>query len=460
MALERVPPYNLEAELTVIASILLDEEGEALHEIIDKLSPDDFYKEAHKHVISAIMRLFADGEPVNLVSLAEALKREEKLAAVGGQAYLASFLQASVSSMVNLEYYLGIVKSKAEIRKLIKGANEILEVAYSDTEYSDDIIDRAENIILQVAEHRFRTTQLPIKEIVDPTMESIGKMWNSKGGLSGMATGYMDFDQMTNGLHGGELIIIAARPSMGKTAFCLNLAANVSIRNKKKVAIFSLEMSSMSIVQRMICSEAKISAHKVMKGKFSQQEWVNMTTAASAIKYAPIWIDDDAGLSYMDIRSKCRRLASKNQGLDLVIVDYLQLISSPPGLKNQNRTLEIGDISRNLKILAKELKVPVVCLSQLNRKIEERANQEPMLSDLRDSGAIEQDADLVAFLHREKNYRAKGKNSDEDDAFRDEDSAQGEKAEIIIAKQRNGPIGAVPLVFLGDYMRFENYTKG
>jgi replicative DNA helicase len=272
-------------------------------------------------------------------------------------------------------------------------------MAYSDTEDAEDIIDKSETVIFNVSEERHKSSQIPIKDIVGPTMDNIERMWKSEGMITGISTGFYDFDQMTNGLHGSELVIIAGRPSMGKTAFCLNLAANVARGGEKRVAIFSLEMSSMALTQRLLCSEARISARNVQKGRMNNSEWVNMTNAASALGESKIWIDDTAGISVMDIRSRCRRLAAKD-GLDMAIIDYIQLVSPPPGMRFQSRALEVAEVSKNLKILAKELNMPVIALSQLNRGIEQRSDPVPMLSDLRDSGAIEQDADLVAFLHR------------------------------------------------------------
>jgi replicative DNA helicase len=455
MSLDKVPPYNGEAEVAAIACLLLDKR--ALDHVIELLNPDDFYKEAHKHIVSAVIKLYSNGEPVSLISVSEQLKLESKLEAVGGYTYLALVVkEETYSSTLNVEYYVRIVKNKARLRNLIGAANEILSMAYSDTEDAEDIIDKSETVIFNVSEERHKSSQIPIKDIVGPTMDNIERMWKSEGMITGISTGFYDFDQMTNGLHGSELVIIAGRPSMGKTAFCLNLAANVARGGEKRVAIFSLEMSSMALTQRLLCSEARISARNVQKGRMNNSEWVNMTNAASALGESKIWIDDTAGISVMDIRSRCRRLAAKD-GLDMAIIDYIQLVSPPPGMRFQSRALEVAEVSKNLKILAKELNMPVIALSQLNRGIEQRSDPVPMLSDLRDSGAIEQDADLVAFLHRPEYYETdKFKSEDEKESFGDKKRAK--PAQIIIAKQRNGPVGTVNLSFLQEIMRFENHV--
>ncbi len=459
MPLDKVPPHNFDAETTVLASLLVDEEGEAIHEVVIQLSPDDFYKEAHKHIYAAMMGLHSRGQPITLVSVARELKKMEKLSAIGGNTYLASLTQASVASIINIAYYRNLVKNKAELRRLINGAQDILELAYTDTEETQEIIDKAESIILQVSEQRYLNTQLAISDIVKDTMDGIEKMWKAKGQITGLPTGYKEFDQMTNGLHPDQLIVVAARPSMGKTAFCLNLAERVALQYNGHVAIFTLEMSSQQIVHRMICTHSRVSAQRIQKGMIKNEEWPVMMTSASALRDAKIWIDDNPGMSYMDIRSKCRRLKSKHKKLDLVIVDYLQLVSSPPGERSQNRTNEIGDISRNLKILSKEIHAPVIALSQLNRKIEDRQHRQPMLSDLRDSGAIEQDADVVAFLHREDYYQEKKFiAADEESAFSGNKELSGREAQLIVAKQRNGPVGTIKLTFFPEIMRFENFS--
>ena len=454
MPLDKVPPYNQEAEIAAIACLLLDKK--ALDHVIELLNPDDFYKESHKHIVFAIIKLYSNGEPVSLISVSEQLKLDGKLEAVGGYSYLALIVkEETYSSTLNVEYYIKIVKNKARLRKLINAANEILSMAYSDNEDAEDIIDKSETAIFNVSEEHHKSSQIAIKDIVGPTMDNIERMWKSEGMITGISTGFYDFDQMTNGLHGSELVIIAGRPSMGKTAFCLNLASNVARDHEKRVAIFSLEMASIALTQRLLCSEARVSARTVQKGQFNNPEWVNMTNAASELSESKIWIDDTAGISVMDIRARCRRLAAK-EGLDMVIVDYIQLVSPPPGMRFQSRALEVAEVSKNLKILAKELNIPVIALSQLNRSIEQRSDPVPMLSDLRDSGAIEQDADLVAFLHRPEYYETdKFRAEDTKEAFGDKKRAK--PAQIIIAKQRNGPVGTVNLSFLQEIMRFENH---
>ncbi len=459
MSLDRVRPHTFDAEVTVLASLLVDEEGEAIHEVVIELCPDDFYKEAHKLIFAAMMQLHSSGQPITLVSVAQELRKMEKLEAVGGNTYLASLTQSSVASIINITYYRDLIRNKAELRRLIDGAHEILELAYTDTEETREIIDKAENIILQVAEQRYQKSQVAASEIINDTMAGIEKMWKNKGQIQGLETGFHDLDQITNGLQPDQLIVIAARPSMGKTAFCLNLAERVAVDYKKRVLIFSLEMSSMQIMLRMISTRSKVNMQRINKGILSNKQWGEMMQAASAFRESQIWIDDDPGMSYMDIRSKCRRLKSKFKHLDLVIVDYLQLISSPPGVRIQNRTNEIGDISRNLKILSKEIHTPVIALSQLNRKIEDRQHRQPMLSDLRDSGAIEQDADVVTFLHREDYYQDKKfVAADEEEAFSQNKELQGKEAQLIIAKQRNGPVGTIKLTFFPEIMRFENFS--
>ncbi len=454
MSLERVPPHNIEAEIATITSLLLDRQ--AIDDVINKLNPEIFYKKSHELIVKAIITLYGKGEPVDLITLTEELRKQSNLEIVGGSYYLTSLFDNSLPSTVNIEYYLNIVRDKAELRKLIHTANEIQVMGYSDTEDVHDVIDKSEKMIFEIAEKRLSQTEVKIRDILRETMNNIEKLMKSRGELTGVSTGFKDFDFMTGGLQKSELIIVAARPSMGKTAFCLNIASNAAIRSHKKVLIFSLEMSSTALVQSVICSEAGIGAFKIQKGTVNQKEWQHLTQSAASFQDASVWIDDSADCSYMEMRAKARRLKAKNGGLDLIIIDYIQLISSPAGKNHQNRQNEMADISRNLKIIARELEVPVIALSQLSRKVEDRSDSVPVLSDLRDSGAIEQDADLVAFLHRPDYYeRDRLKSEDEESGFGDRNLAK--PAMLIVAKQRNGPVGTVRLSFLADTMQFRDF---
>jgi len=437
--LRRIPPHNLEAEQSVLGSMLID--AEAVSVAAGTLKPEDFYSEAHKEIFEAMLNLYDRGEPVDLVTVVEELRQKGTLDGVGGAAYI-SDLSVAVPSTANLKYYIEIVQEKSILRQLIAASNEIIKDSYEAQEELDIILDRAEKRIFEISQRQVANYFEPIKNILLETYTKIEELSKKKGGIIGLPTGFHEFDQKTSGLHPSDLILVAARPSMGKTSFVLNIAQYVALRQKVPVAIFSLEMAKEQLVQRMLSSEANVELQKIRTGNLSEEDWLKLVRAAGPLSQAPIYIDDTGGLSVMEIRSKTRRLKME-KGLGLVVIDYLQLMSGRG--RAENRQQEISEISRSLKALARELKVPVIALSQLSRAPEARTQHRPMLSDLRESGAIEQDADLVVFIYRDEYYNP---NTDKKNI-----------AEIIIAKQRNGPTGTIELVWLGQYTKFANYEK-
>ncbi|MFO7153895.1 MAG: replicative DNA helicase [Caldicoprobacter oshimai] len=437
--LHRIPPHNLEAEQSVLGSMLID--AEAVSVAAGSLKAEDFYSEAHKEIFEAMLNLYDRGEPVDLVTVVEELRQRGTLEGVGGAAYI-SDLSVAVPSTANLKYYIQIVEEKSILRQLIAASNEIIRDSYEAQEELDIILDRAEKRIFEISQRQTTNYFEPIKNILLETYAKIEELSKKKGGIIGLPTGFHEFDQKTSGLHPSDLILVAARPSMGKTSFVLNIAQYVALRQKVPVAIFSLEMSKEQLVQRMLSSEANVELQKIRTGDLSEEDWLKLVRAAGPLSQAPIYIDDTGGLSVMEIRSKARRLKME-KGLGLLVIDYLQLMSGRG--RAENRQQEISEISRSLKALARELKVPVIALSQLSRAPETRTQHRPMLSDLRESGAIEQDADLVVFIYRDEYYNP--------------DTDKKNIAEIIIAKQRNGPTGTVELVWLGQYTKFANYEK-
>jgi replicative DNA helicase len=431
----RVPPHNIEAEQSVLGGILLD--NDVLPGVIEILNGEEFYRAAHRAAFAAVIALFERNEPCDLVTLANLLKSQNKLEEAGGASYLASLVD-SVPSAANVGHYARIVSEKWLQRSLISSATQIATSALQGGLQIDELLDRAEQAIFQVSERRVNPSFFLIKDVIKQNIKILEKLQERQEVFTGVPTGFDELDRMTSGLQPADLVVIAGRPSMGKTAFALNIARNAAVEHEVAVGIFSLEMSKEQLGMRMLCSEARVDSHKMRTGFFTPRDWPLLLRAAGTISEAPIFIDDSPALSALELRAKARRL-KRDQNLGLVIVDYLQLMRGPQGA--ERREQEISEISRALKALAKELTVPVVALSQLNRRVEERHDKRPQLSDLRESGAIEQDADLIAFIYR-------------DEVYHPESPDQG-VAEVIIGKQRNGPTGKLKLAFLSQYTRFD-----
>ncbi|MFZ7124622.1 MAG: replicative DNA helicase [Desulfobacterales bacterium] len=436
-----VPPQNIEAEESLLSSILID--NTTLVEILDVLSPEDFYRTSHQKMFSAVTELFSRGEPVDLVTLTDRLKTKGDLETVGGIGYLSRLLETAPLA-VNAPHYARIVHEKAVLRRLIEKSNRIIRECFEPGKEVDDVIDFAESAIFEVAENKTRQAFAPLGKLIDNNIDILEERQGNKALVTGVETGFADLDSLTSGLQPSDLVILAARPSMGKTAFALNLARNAAVSNHTAVAVFSLEMSKEQLSMRMLCAEAEVDSFRLRGGFLSTEDWERLTHAAGVLSEAPIFIDDSADISALDIRAKSRRLKME-QNLGLIIIDYLQLMKGRAGV--ERRDLEISEISRSLKALAKELNVPVLALSQLNRKLEERNDKRPKLSDLRESGALEQDADVVIFIYRDEVYN------------KDENNPHRGTAEIIVAKHRNGPIGDVTLTFRSASTRFENHTE-
>lgn len=440
MELTKIPPSDIEAEQAVLGSMLTDKD--AVISAIEVLKPEDFYREDNKAIYEAILSLYNRAEPVDIITLKSELATQGKLEQVGGLEYLAE-LPEKVPTTANVEKYIKIVEEKAILRNLIKTANEIISLGYDPTQEVENIMDAAEKKIFDIMQSKNQKGYSPMKDILVDTFSQLERLYNQKEPITGVPTGFADLDYKTAGLHESDLILIAARPAMGKTAFALNIATNAAVRAKVPVAVFSLEMSKEQLVNRILCSEAMVDSNKVRTGRIEEGDWVKLAGAIGPLSEADIYVDDTPGISVMEIRAKCRKLKlEKNIGL--VVIDYLQLISAS-GKRGGSREQEISEISRSLKILAKELNVPVIALSQLSRAAEQRPDHRPMLSDLRESGAIEQDADIVMFLYRDDYYN--------------EDSEKKNIAEIIIAKHRSGSTGTVELLWLGNYTKFANIEK-
>ena len=442
---DRIPPQNLEAEISVLGAVL--QEPGALLRAMEVLRPEDFYKEAHRKIFRACLDLFERNEPVDLVTLANELMRRKQLDEVGGASQLSALVDA-VPTAANVTHHARVVKDKAVLNALIQKATAVVSKAYADSEDTDQLLDWAEQQIFDISQDKISRSFFPVKSILKGTFQLIEKLYDRKSHVTGVPTGFSDFDRLTSGLQPAELIVVAGRPSMGKTSFCLNVAQHAAIRENITVAIFSLEMSKEQLVQRMLCSETSVDSHRLHTGYLSDTDWPKLTTAAGRLSEAPIYIDDTPGISLLEMRAKARRLKAE-RGLGLVIIDYLQLVSGRA--RAENRQQEISEISRGLKAMAKDLNVPVVALSQLSRAVESRDPPRPQLSDLRESGAIEQDADVVTFLYRPAFYRKrKGEETDE---------PEDNTTEIIIGKQRNGPTDTVYLTFLREYTRFESQER-
>jgi replicative DNA helicase len=440
-ALHKLPPQNIEAEEALLSAILID--NTTLYEVLEILAPEDFYRTAHQAIFESIAELFNRNEPVDLVTLTNLLREQGQLDGVGGATFLARLVD-SIPGAVNAQYYAEIVRKKAALRRLIERSNEITKRCYEDRGDVDEVIDFAERAIFEISENKSKKAFQPISKIIETNIDALEARQGQKTLITGVPTGFKRMDNLTSGLQNADLIILAARPSMGKTALALNIARNAAVDEDIPVAIFSIEMAKEQLSMRLLCAEARIDSSRLRSGFFSKEDWVNLTHAATVLSEAPIFIDDSPDLTALEIRAKARRL-KMDKNLGLVIIDYLQLMQ---GRRNvERRDLEISEISRSLKALAKEINVPVMALSQLNRKLEERHDKRPQLSDLRESGALEQDADVVAFIYREEVYK------------KDENNANQGKAEVILAKQRNGPTGVVPLTFLSAYTRFENRAQ-
>ncbi len=434
--IEKIPPQNNEAEVAVLGSMLIEED--ALAQAIEVLTPHSFYKDAHKKIFQGMVTLFNENKAADLITLTDVLTKEGTLEAAGGSAYLA-YLTNAVPTAANVAHYVKLVKEKYILRHLITSATQIVTDSYDSTEDVDGLLDRAEKLIFEIASKKFSGVVVPLKEIIRKQIDTIDKLFQRKGQVTGIATGFHEFDVMTAGLQPSDLIVIAARPSMGKSAFMTCLAEHAGMALKVPTAIFSLEMSKEQLIQRMLCSTARVNAHNVRTGFLAQADWPKLTSAAAKLSNAPIYIDDTPGLTVLELKAKARRLKAQYD-IKLLMVDYLQLMQGTQG--SESRQQEISEISRSLKALARELHVPLIAVSQLSRAVESRVDHRPQLSDLRESGAIEQDADVVVLLLREEYYNPTEENRG--------------KAEVIIAKQRNGPVGSLKLAFIHEYTRFEN----
>ena len=433
----KVPPHNLEAEQAIVGGILIN--NDALNQVVDILSGEDFYREAHALIYEGMLTLYNRDDPVDVITLSQVLKEKGALDKVGGTEYLASLAEATATS-AGIMYHAEIVKDSSTRRNLIRQCSHISEVCFQPGNDTEDILDSAEQYIFEIAERNIDQHFLQLDEVVKNSFKKIETTTGSN--ITGISTGFTDFDNLTSGLQPSDFIIIAGRPSMGKTALALNIALNAALVDKVGVAIFSLEMSSLQLGIRLLGCDAMIDAWKLRKGALQDDDYLRLTDSANRLSELPIYIDDSSGLSSLEIKAKARRLKKKHN-ISLVIIDYLQLMQSKKAV--ESRQLEISDISRSLKALAKDLDIPVMALSQLNRKVEDRPNKRPMLADLRESGAIEQDADLISFIYREELYNRTEENKG--------------KAELIVAKHRNGPTGLVPLTFREKYTKFQNYYK-
>ena len=451
----RVPPHDLEAEQGVLGGVLAHGE-DVLATIAASLGRGAFYDRRHGFIYEAMLKLYDKGQPVDLITTTSRLRDDGQLDQVGGAAYLTELADV-VLSPTHIDYYATLIRDKAMLRGFIGAASQGIEEAYANQGDPDMALEAAEKAIFQATQERLNSSMQPMREVVTSALAVLQARFQNKGQVLGVTTGFKMLDQLTTGLQPGDLIIIAGRPSMGKTAFALNIAANAAIRGSVPTAVFSLEMSAEQLGLRLLSSEARVSGSKIRSGFLSQnKDWPCLTEAADVLSQAPIFIDDTPAITVLEMRSKARRLRSEHN-LGFIVVDYLQLMRGRTG--TDSREQEISDISRSLKALAKELNLPVVALSQLNRKVEERPNKRPILSDLRESGAIEQDADVIAFIYREKVYRQKAQKeegAEEDLPPMPDDNI----AEIIIGKQRNGPTGTVKLVFLDDLTKFEDMAYG
>ena len=445
--LSQLMPQNIEAEEAILGAILVN--PSCMNRIVEHIRPESFYKPAHRYVYEAMLQLYNGEDKIDIVSVSDVLNINQKLELVGGRAFI-NDLSYNTITTANVEYYAKLVQEKAIKRSLINAGSEIVSSGY-DVNPIEESLEQAEKLIFDIASQKASKSLISIKDIVYDVYAKIEERANNKGQLTGVATGFYDLDTYTNGLQKSDLIIIAARPAMGKTAFALNIAQNVALRAKVPVAVFSLEMSKGQLAQRLMCAEAEVDTQRLKTGNMQAKDWEKLATALANLSEAKIYIDDTAGCTITDLRAKCRRLAMAEKDLGLIVIDYLQLIE---GTGREDRMQAISTISRGLKILAKELNVPIIALSQLSRAVEGRTDKRPMLSDLRESGSIEQDADIVMFIYRDEYY--KNANEEEDES---EKAANKGEAEIIIAKHRNGPVGTVKLLFQGSITKFKNPLK-
>jgi len=440
-------PQNIEAEEAVLGAILVN--PNVITKVVEFLIPDSFYKPAHRYVYEAMLQLFNQNERIDIVSVSDVLNFNTKLEIIGGRAFVNDLSFKTITTS-NIEYYAKIVQEKAVKRALINAGSEIVTFGY-DLNPTDESLDNAERLIFDIASKKATKDLSHIKDLVLTSYEKIEHRFNHRGELTGVKTHFYELDNLTNGLQKSDLIILAARPSMGKTALALNIVQNVAIKSKVPVAVFSLEMSKEQLVQRMLCSEAEVDTQKIRTGNMQRKDWDKLANAMSDISEAPIYIDDTPGCTLTDIRAKCRRLAMEEKNLGLVVIDYLQLME---GSGKEERIQQISSISRGLKTLARELDIPVIALSQLSRAVEQRKDRRPMLSDLRESGAIEQDADIVMFIYRDDYY-----NREEGEDSSPKSTGKEGKSDIIIAKQRNGPVGNFELLFQSNITKFKNPIK-
>jgi len=436
----RVPPHSIQAEQSLLGGLMLD--NETWDNVADKVTASDFYRREHRLIFEAIRHLVDEDQPFDVVTLAEALERGGQLADTGGLPYLGS-LAKDTPSAANAVAYAKIVRFNSVLRQLIHAGTRIADLAYSPGDRkANEILDEAERRVFEIAEQLARGGGFrEIKSLLVTAIDRIDQLYNSDERITGLPTGFTDFDERTSGLQQSDLIIVAGRPSMGKTAFAMNIVENVALEKQRPVAVFSMEMPGEALAMRMLSSLGRIDQHRIRSGKLQEDEWPRLTSAVNMLSGTRLFIDDTPALSPTEVRARARRLKREQDDLALIVIDYLQLMQAPES--NENRVAEISAISRSLKSLARELDIPVIALSQLNRSLEQRPNKRPIMSDLRESGAIEQDADLIAFIYRDEVYN--------------EDSPDKGIAEIIIAKQRNGPIGSTRLTFLGQYTKFENY---
>ncbi|CAB4772729.1 unannotated protein [freshwater metagenome] len=438
----RVPPHNLEAEESLLGAMMLSRD--AITAAVEaRVDESDFYKPAHAHIYTAVMALYSQGEPVDPVTIAEELRRADLLEALGGRQKLVS-IQANTPASSNAGHYAGIVSELALLRRLITVAGEIAESAYSQPDDVTDTVDRAEARIFEIAEKRVAESMVRVFDSVSETIEQLSNMYEGpEGAVTGSPTGYTDLDELLLGFQNSTLLIVAARPGMGKTSFALGAAANVAIVTKRPVIFFSMEMGTVELTKRLLASEARVEARKLQTGRLNDADWTRLNTAMSHLGESPLYIDDNPHCTVMEMRAKARRIKARHGDLGLIVVDYLQLMSTPG--RPESRQVEVADLSRGLKILARELDCPVVALAQLNRQLEYRQDKRPMLADLRESGSIEQDADVVMFIYRDESYNT--------------ETDQRGTAEIIVAKHRNGPTGNVRLAFLDHFTKFANMAR-
>lgn len=437
---DRLPPQSIEAEQAVLGAIIL--EGESITKAIEILSPEDFYRESHRKIYNAMLELFNKNEPIDLITLTEHLKNKGEIEEIGGLSYLSNLVTA-VPTAANIRYHAKLVREKALLRSVIRACTEIVTKVYEEPEDAEEMLDYAEKLIFEISEKRTNTNFFQMKDVVKHTFKMIESMYERKAAVTGIPSGFKDLDELTSGFQPGDLIIIGGRPGMGKTAFSLNIAQHVGVELGEPVAFFSLEMSKEQIAIRLLSSLAMVNASALRKGFISKRDWERLTESAVKLSEAPIYIDDSSQMSVLEIRAKARRLKMEKGRLSLIVIDYLQLMRSRATY--DRREQEISEISRSLKAMAKELKVPVIALSQLNRSVEKTTDRRPTLANLRESGAIEQDADVIIFLYRDEVYNKKN-------------PANKGKAEVIVAKQRNGPTDIVNLTFLSEYTRFLDFT--